>query len=138
MSQAASVAGLLLCDDLLFSSRITGTARALGLAMQVVRAPALLLEQARRQRPSCVILDLGQAGLDVAGLLGELAQVCGRLPRIVAYGSHVDTETLRSARAAGCDLVLPRSKLVEQLEQQLPHWLAEQPTPRSEGDSDDS
>ena len=31
--------GLLLCDDLIFSSRITGTATALGLSLRVVKTP---------------------------------------------------------------------------------------------------
>jgi hypothetical protein len=41
----------------------------------------------------------------------------------MAYGSHVDTATLRAARAAGCDPVLPRSKFVEDLPICLPAWL---------------
>jgi hypothetical protein len=42
----------------------------------------------------------------------------------VAYGSHVDTESLRAARAAGCDRVLPRSKFIEELPSALPDWFA--------------
>jgi hypothetical protein len=49
---------------------------------------------------------------------------------VVAYGSHVDTATLRAAREAGCDVVLPRSKFVEELPTALPTWLA----PRTGGD----
>jgi hypothetical protein len=55
----------------------------------------------------------------------QLASMGG--PRVVAYGSHVDTATLRAAREAGCDPVLPRSKFVEELPSALPHWF----TPRS-------
>src|SRR5690348_5077328 len=116
MPETTDPLGLLLCDDLLFSSRITATARALGLSVQTVRSPEALVEQARRQAPHCVLLDLGHVGLDVAALMDRLTEACGRRPRVVAYGSHVDTETLRAARAAGCDPVLPRSKFVEQLE----------------------
>ena len=46
------------------------------------------------------------------------------MPRLVAYGSHVDAEALRAARAAGCDPVLPRSKFVDDLPAALPGWLA--------------
>jgi hypothetical protein len=44
-------------------------------------------------------------------------------PRLVAYGSHVDAGTLRVAREAGCDLVLPRSQFVEELPGQLANWM---------------
>ena len=45
------------------------------------------------------------------------------MPRVVAYGSHVETETLRKAREAGCDPVLPRSKFVEELPAKLREWI---------------
>jgi hypothetical protein len=45
------------------------------------------------------------------------------IPRVVAYGSHVDAQGLAAARAAGCDLVLPRSKFVEELPTALALWL---------------
>ena len=38
-----------------------------------------------------------------------------KTPTIIGYGSHVDTATLKAARDAGCDVVLPRSKFVEEL-----------------------
>ncbi|MBI3321064.1 MAG: response regulator, partial [Candidatus Omnitrophica bacterium] len=34
---------------------------------------------------------------------------------IIGYGSHVQTELLVQARAAGCTTVLPRSVFVQQL-----------------------
>ena len=45
------------------------------------------------------------------------------MPRMVAYGSHVDAAVLRAAREAGCDPVLPRSKFVEELPRALPEWM---------------
>jgi DNA-binding NarL/FixJ family response regulator len=114
---------LLLSDDLMFTSRITGTARDLGLMVKVARTPEVLLSLARQQTPRCVLLDLANPGLVLADFLRQLAEVCNPLPRLVAYGSHVDTETLRAARAAGCDLVLPRSKFVEELPKALTQWL---------------
>lgn len=119
-----AAAGLLLCDDLIFTSRVTGTARALGLDVRAARSSEVLLEMARRQPPRCVVVDLGNPGLDLVGLMQQLGEACGTPPRVVAYGSHVDTETLRAARAAGCDPVLPRSKFVEDLPHALPGWLA--------------
>jgi CheY-like chemotaxis protein len=119
----AAPQGLLLSDDLIFTSRVTGTAKALGLEVQAARSPAALVELARRAAPRCAILDLHNPGLDVPGLLRDLEAACGRRPRVVAYGSHVEAATLHAARAAGCDLVLPRSRFVEELPAALPEWL---------------
>jgi CheY-like chemotaxis protein len=116
--------GLLLSDDLIFTSRIAGTARALGLGLRVARSAEALLELARQQPPACVIVDLANPGLVIADLVAALR--ASGSPRVVAYGSHVDTETLRAARAAGCDTVLPRSKFVEDLTCQLPAWMGTQ------------
>jgi DNA-binding NarL/FixJ family response regulator len=116
--------GLLLSDDLIFTSRITGTARALGLQLRQARSPEVLVELARQAPPLGVLIDLGYPGLALGDVLGRLAEVCPVMPRVIAYGAHVDTAALKAARAAGCDPVLPRSKLVEDLEQELPKWLA--------------
>ena len=70
-----------------------------------------------------MIVDLANPGLELPGLLGWLRANCAPVPRVVAYGSHVDAETLRLARQAGCDPVLPRSKFVEEFPRELPHWL---------------
>jgi len=45
------------------------------------------------------------------------------VPRVVAYGSHVDAAGLKAARDAGCDVVLPRSAFVEQLPVKLREWM---------------
>jgi CheY-like chemotaxis protein len=116
--------GLLLCDDLIFASRITGTARSLGWEVKTARSPDALVELAHRHSPGGVIVDLACPGLVLEDLLQRLRGGCATMPRVIAYGSHVDTEVLRAARAAGCDPVLPRSKFVEDLPQELPSWLA--------------
>jgi CheY-like chemotaxis protein len=119
----SAATGLLLSDDLIFASRITGTARALGLEIRRARTPESLLDLARRQPPDGVLIDLGHPGLVLGELLDQLRQVCPAMPRVVAYGSHVDTASLKAARTAGCDPVLPRSKFVEDLASDLPKWL---------------
>jgi CheY-like chemotaxis protein len=116
--------GLLLSDDLLFASRITGEARALGLTVTSARSLDQLLALAAAETPACVLLDLAFPGLDLAELFRQLGETGDPTPRVVAYGSHVDTESLRAARSAGCDPVLPRSKFVEELPRALPEWLS--------------
>jgi DNA-binding NarL/FixJ family response regulator len=114
--------GLLLCDDLIFASRIVGTAKAAGLAVRVSKTTGDLLVFARQMPPRCVIIDLHVPGLDIAAVTAELTAQSPR-PMIVAYGSHVDTATLKKARDAGCDVVWPRSKFMDELETALPTWI---------------
>lgn len=118
--------GLLLCDDLLFSSKITGTAQALGLQVQVTRSVEELLQRAAQVQPRCILVDLQVPRLGLVELVKRLGEVCHPMPRVVGYGSHVEVETLRAAREAGCDPVWPRSKFVEELRTALPVWLDNQ------------
>jgi CheY-like chemotaxis protein len=112
--------GLLLSDDLLFGSRIQGTARSLGLSVETVRTPAELLDRVRKAAPACVIVDLANPGLQITKLMDELNELG---VRVIAYGPHVDAAGLRAAREAGCEVVLPRSKFVEDLPGKLAEWL---------------
>ena len=52
-----------------------------------------------------VIVDLARSGHDVAA-----ARAVAPSARIVGFGPHVDEEQAQAARAAGADLVLPRSR----------------------------
>jgi CheY-like chemotaxis protein len=118
-----SVAGLVLSDDLVFMSRISATAQAAGLSVRQARTPEALLALARQSAPQGIILDLQNPGLDLPALLAELRAICSPMPRVVGYGSHVEAELLRAAREAGCNLVLPRSKFVKDLDRDLASWL---------------
>ena len=113
--------GYLLSDDLIFTSRITGTARDLGHEVRSARNSDLLANLVAQQAPQCLLVDLHNPGLSIADLLARLPVP---RPLVVGYGSHVDAATLKAAREAGCDLVLPRSKFVEELPRGLPQWLA--------------
>lgn len=110
---------LILCDDLIFSSKITATARAHSLPAATVRTQAALLS--RSAEAACVVIDLHNSTLDWARLIPALGYP---RPMMVGFGSHVDVETLKTARAAGCDLVMPRSQFVIRLEEDLPRWAA--------------
>ena len=118
-------AGLMLCDDLIFYSRVAATARAVGLVVKQARTPAALLTHAAADPPGGVIIDLQNDGLVVPELLAGLRAACPAMPTVVAFGSHVQAEALRAARQAGCDRVLPRSKFVQELETELAKWLGD-------------
>ena len=118
---------LLLCDDLLFASRITGTARGLNHPIRSAKTPNEIVAAARETVPSCVLLDLSNPNLVVVEVLRQLREVCQSMPFVAAFGSHVDNEVLKAARDAGCDVVWPRSKFAEELATALPVWVERKP-----------
>lgn len=120
--------GLMLCDDLIFFSRVSGAARAAGLSVRMVRTAAELVAAARVAAPGGVVVDVHNPDLDLPALLADLKAACGVMPRVTAYGSHVEAAVLRAARQAGCDRVLPRSQFVNELEAKIGEWLTK---PRS-------
>jgi len=115
--------GLLFSDDMIFTSRVTGTARDLGLSVKPARSIEALNVLINQQLPCCIIVDLGHPGLSIVDFMENLGKICSPMPHVIAYGSHVDAGTLRTAREAGCYAVLPRSKFVEELPRSLPDWL---------------
>lgn len=116
--------GLMLCDDLIFFSRVSGAARAAGLTVRMVRTAEDLLKAAREAPPSGVIVDVHNPDLDLPTLLAGLKDACPAMPKVIAYGSHVEAAVLRAAREAGCDAVMPRSQFVKELEAKVAEWLA--------------
>jgi DNA-binding NarL/FixJ family response regulator len=114
----------MLCDDLIFFSRVASAARAASVAVKQARTSAEALKLAASTSPGGVLVDLHNDTLDLPAFLAALREVCPAMPRVVAFGSHVDAERLRAARTAGCDRVLPRSKFVEELETDIAAWLS--------------
>lgn len=101
-------------SDLIFDAKVSGTARAAGIDVQVVRTAASALE--RLAQATALIVDLHlepQAG-DALELLRTAKTRRPELP-IVAFLSHVQFELAESARQAGAGEVLPRSKFSRQL-----------------------
>lgn len=100
-----------LVTDLIFGSKITGTASHVGVSVQTVRS-----EEALRiavNTANGLVIDLN-AGGDTVALVRDLRGAHPSLP-IVGFASHVQTDLIKAARAAGCDHVLARSKFVEKL-----------------------
>jgi hypothetical protein len=98
---------LLLCRDLMFLSKVTATARAAGVAVQVVRDPTMLPAVGTR-----LLVDLNQAGALEAAAIWK-GQTGGQ---VLGFVSHVDTEIIARAKQAGIDQALPRSRFTADLE----------------------
>ncbi len=108
-------AGLLLSRDLIFTSKVTGTARELGRRVMVAGNQALALAMIEQWRPRVVFVDLAAGDLVAAPALLAYQTAAPPGTPFLAFGSHVDTAALDAARAAGCDPVMPRSKFSAEL-----------------------
>ena len=98
---------LVLVRDLIFSSRITATARAANAPVKLLRSPAALAGAEGR----LLIVDLNEpAAVEAAAAWKQ--QSSGD---VVGFVSHVDVDTIARARAAGLDRVMPRSQFVNAL-----------------------
>ena len=114
---------LLICQDLFFGSKVSGTAGQLGISVSTVASVAQAIE--RTGQPGCrlILLDLGMQGVDPAELMNALTEDVR--PRVVAFGAHVHEAQLEAARQAGCDDVMPRSRFSATLPEILRSCLAE-------------
>ncbi len=100
------------CSDLLFATRISSTAEALGIGSRPARNAAAL--QARLDQ-----VDDGKLNEPVKALLVDLdapdalaiivqAKAHANPPAVLAFGSHVMTDLLHEAREKGADFVMAR------------------------------
>ena len=115
VSPDAGPTGILLSRDLIFISKVTGTARELGHRVLVAGNSALASTMIEQWRPCVVFVDLAAGDLVAPGVLLAYQGLVGPETPFVAFGSHVDTEALAAARAAGCDPVMPRSRFSTEL-----------------------
>lgn len=100
-----------------FTAKINGAAAECGRQIERVKSREQL-EGLVANPPSLVIVDLNSDRLDPLEAIGffksrgELSAV-----PVVSFVSHVQTELIRGAQAAGCDYVLPRSAFTQMLSQ---------------------
>jgi DNA-binding NarL/FixJ family response regulator len=107
--------GLLLSRDLIFTSKVAGTAKALGYHVAVAGSAEAATSLIEQTRPKVVFVDLAAGDFVGPGALSDYKRRAPAETTFIAFGSHVDTESLTAAREAGCDLVLPRSRFTAEL-----------------------
>ncbi|MBI3265082.1 MAG: response regulator [Acidobacteria bacterium] len=103
-------------DDLFFRSKISTTAKQLGVPITFARSGSEVLEQARLDRPSLIILDLNSRAVDALATTAALRADAG-LAGVPTLGfvSHVQTGLIEQARAAGVTEVMARSAFAANL-----------------------
>ena len=107
---------LAVVDDLMFTSKIKATARQLGVDVAFARSSEAALAAMRTNPPALVILDLNNPRTDPLGTVATMKgdPVLASI-RTVGYVSHVQTDLIDAARAAGVNDVLARSAFTAQL-----------------------
>jgi hypothetical protein len=102
--------GIVVGRDLMFTAKVTGTAGELGYRMRVAGDIGTARAQIEEWRPRVILVDLAAGELAAPSALSDYRRLAGPSAWLVAVGPHVDAERLAEARAAGCQLALPRSK----------------------------
>ena len=111
---------LCLVDDLIFSIKISTAAKALAAPVFFERSPEMALARVREKQPSLVILDLNSTKLRPLEIIAQMkSDPSLKAVRTLGYVSHVQTDVIAAARAAGIDEVLARSAFSERLGQIL-------------------
>jgi hypothetical protein len=90
--------------DLMDRSKVASAAGAAGIDVAFVRSAAALSDKVAEGGVETAVVDLSRPDA-----VDAVARVAGST-RVVAYGSHVDTELLESAGRAGAEPVLARSE----------------------------
>ena len=111
---------LAVVPDLYFATRIAATAKAAGVALELVTAQRVV---ARLGEPGVSLVLVELAGRDSTALVAELKRANPAIA-VVGFGPHIETALLAAAKAAGADAVLPRSQLAGKLPALLARGLA--------------
>lgn len=119
--------------DLIFSTKIVGTARALGIDAQAVTTASALERQLAEGGVRLVMVDMSLP-VDVAVQSLKQGAEHPTEPTMLAFFSHVQHELVASAEAAGANLTMPRSQFSAELPDILKRFCSiSSDTPKPEG-----
>jgi PleD family two-component response regulator len=103
-------------EDMFFTVKIGDAAKRAGLQVEFIKSDKELLEKARSERPTLIIFDLNFNAMQPLKLIpkikgnAELKSIS-----LIGYLSHVQGELKQKAHETGCDMVLARSALSQNL-----------------------
>ena len=106
-------------SDMFFASKISATAKHLGVPVEFAGSEEVLLTKAA-ETPARIILDLNQKNLGPVALIGKLKAdpALAEVP-VTAFVNHECTDLIEGARQAGCDEVLTRGAFSQSLPELL-------------------
>ena len=107
-------------DDIFFVAKIKETARQISVPIEAICQEGVLREAIATGTVSGIILDLNCNSLDVVKVIRSLKlNPPGKLPPLVGFLRHTQTDLFLQAKEVGLDRVMPRSELVKELPQLL-------------------
>ncbi len=107
---------LLISGDLNVAAGVRGATQASGHQLVQVHAWTGLETVGVDVRPTLVIADLSQPGINVRQLVDWLNAREAPRPKVIAFGPHVQEDLLAAAQEAGCDEVYSRGGFFKRLE----------------------
>ncbi len=110
-----SPTGLLLSRDLIFTTKLKGTAEALQYRLLVAGSQSQAISLIETWHPQVVFIDLTAGELAAPTAVIAYQKLTGPDVWFVAFGPHVDADVLAAAKSAGCQVVMPRSKFSAEL-----------------------
>lgn len=103
---------LFLSSDLMFSSRVVGAAKSVGVPVSLVPDQLGLVDKLTADC-QLALVDLSLDRLNLPAAVNAI-RAAAPTTRIIAYGPHVDEAALLGAKEAGCDEVLTRGQFHKQ------------------------
>lgn len=106
---------VLLCSaELMLAVRVESAAAALGYRLRSAASPDEAATAVAAERPAAVLLDLAAIGDRLTETLAAL-RGSEPAPFLLGFFPHVQRELGAAGRAAGCSLVVPRSRFMAEL-----------------------
>ncbi len=107
---------LVVVDDLMFRSKISTAAKAVGATIAAATTAEAAVARAKELRPALIILDLDSAKVQPLEVLKQLAAdpELNAIPTL-GFVSHVNADRIREARVLGIGEVLARSAFAASL-----------------------
>jgi len=115
MQKQESKRVLAVVSDLFFSVKLSEAAKRNGLAIEFVKDGSEVIEKAK-SRPTVIVFDLNFEAVEPLKLISKLKgspETRGVI--LIGYLSHIQGELKQQAQEAGCDMVMARSALSQNL-----------------------
>lgn len=117
---------LVAVDDLFFVSKITETAKHLGIPLVFARSQDEVIARALTEKPALLIVDLNSTRCHPVETILQIKEDADlRHIPVVGFLSHVQADLKIKATMAGCDRVLPRSLFTTHLPEILAEYTAD-------------
>lgn len=110
---------LLLSNDLMLVSQVSGAAARGGGSLRTAANAEQLLAQLASSPAPLVILDLATPGLAIDQLVADVKAIqagAGEALKLIAFAPHVHEARLAAAKQAGADRVLTRGQFHTQMD----------------------